>query len=198
MPTRAHDPTRHRRAGWTLLVAALLLASVWLIGRRVLVQEGPPAFFVEPRRGIPVWLAEGFEPEGLRQFLDGSRRSDVTLLTARSGALLRGDPAEDPLPLEAGQRFAIRCPDGRECRLESSWMSAESRMALGTPLHPDRMSLQDWQALPGIGPKLAQAIETDRQIYGDFGEYHRLLRVSGIGPKRLEAWRAFFSEHPSD
>lgn len=71
-------------------------------------------------------------------------------------------------------------------------MAARKRVALGIALHPDRMSRADWESLPGIGPKLALAIELDRQENGDFGHLEALERVRGIGPKRIEAWRKFF------
>jgi competence protein ComEA len=71
-------------------------------------------------------------------------------------------------------------------------MPAAQRMALGTPLHPERMSLDDWQALPGIGPRLARIIEEDRQKNGDFGDLDGLDRVAGIGHKLIERWRKFF------
>jgi competence protein ComEA len=71
-------------------------------------------------------------------------------------------------------------------------MPAAQRMALGIPLHPERMSVEDWEALAGIGPKLAQAIEVERQQNGDFGSLAGLQRVKGIGSKRLAAWEKYF------
>jgi competence protein ComEA len=71
-------------------------------------------------------------------------------------------------------------------------MPAGQRLALGVPLHPDRMGLGDWEVLPGIGPALARRIELDRQENGEFGSLERLERVRGIGPKRIQAWSEFF------
>lgn len=71
-------------------------------------------------------------------------------------------------------------------------MPASQRIVLGIPLHPDSMVGDDWQALPGIGPKLAERIEADRQKNGEFASLEDLKRVSGIGKKRIEAWRIFF------
>jgi competence protein ComEA len=76
--------------------------------------------------------------------------------------------------------------------IEQGWMPARQRLALGIPLHPDRMSRDDWQTLPGIGEKLAAQIEIDRQNYGDFGSFDALDRVKGIGPAKLKALRPFF------
>jgi competence protein ComEA len=71
-------------------------------------------------------------------------------------------------------------------------MPARQRLALGIPLHPDRMSHADWVALPGIGVQLATRIEADRQKYGDFGRFEALERVKGIGPGKLRALRQYF------
>jgi len=76
--------------------------------------------------------------------------------------------------------------------LRRGYMSAEARMLLGIPLHPERMSRDDWQALPGIGEKLAEAIERDRQKNGDFGSLAALRRVKGGGPGRLKSWEKYF------
>lgn len=76
--------------------------------------------------------------------------------------------------------------------IKRGFMSAGQRMTLGVRLHPDRMSLRDWQALPGIGPKLAERIEEDRQKNGDFGVWSEVRRVKGIGPRRIEALEKYF------
>jgi competence protein ComEA len=54
------------------------------------------------------------------------------------------------------------------------------------------MTRDDWVALPGIGDVLADRIEIDRQINGDYGSVDALIRVKGIGKKRLEKWVDFF------
>lgn len=47
-------------------------------------------------------------------------------------------------------------------------------------------SLNELQALPGIGPKLADAIIKSRESDGPFLKPSDLLRVKGIGTKKLE------------
>jgi competence protein ComEA len=54
------------------------------------------------------------------------------------------------------------------------------------------MNYDDWQALSGVGPRLAERIEVDRQQNGDFGSLDGLKRVRGIGPRSIEGWRNFF------
>ena len=71
-------------------------------------------------------------------------------------------------------------------------MKASEQMVLGIPLDPDRMDLEDWSAVPGIGPRMAQRIIDDRQAYGSFHSIQGVLRVPGIGSKKFAAMEKFF------
>ena len=56
-------------------------------------------------------------------------------------------------------------------------------------------------ALPGIGPVLAQAILDYRAEHGDFTAAEELLLVKGIGEAKLEGFRAqitFTEEEPNE
>jgi len=50
----------------------------------------------------------------------------------------------------------------------------------------NKASLDELTALPGIGPKLAEAIMRDRETNGLFQNADALLRIKGIGQKKLE------------
>jgi|GEM_PF-990701 len=50
----------------------------------------------------------------------------------------------------------------------------------------NRASLDELLVLPGVGPKLAEVIVKDRELNGPFQNADALLRVKGIGPKKLE------------
>jgi competence protein ComEA len=57
------------------------------------------------------------------------------------------------------------------------------------PVRVNTASAEDLERLPGIGPRLAAAIVTDRQRHGPYRTPTDLTRVRGIGPvlvKRLE------------
>lgn len=101
-------------------------------------------------------------------------------------------------PPVTGQRLDFFCNSLNFLDISYSWMPASKRMALAIPLHPQRMNQEDWQALPGIGPRLAARIEEDRQLNGDFGALEELMRVRGIGPKRINDWRSYFSGGVTD
>jgi competence protein ComEA len=50
-------------------------------------------------------------------------------------------------------------------------------------------SADELDELPGIGPKLAQAIVEHRKAHGAFSSIEALLDVPGIGEAKLEALR---------
>ena len=97
-------------------------------------------------------------------------------------------------PLVTGSALDLVVEKGRIRDILVSWMPAGERLALGIPLHPDRMERSDWEVLPGIGATMARRIDLDRQENGEFGSVAGLLRVPGVGKRRLEAWSVFFGE----
>jgi len=130
----------------------------------------------------------------LFQFDDGHKFFDVIKLTGQfyaDGEILKNFHAE---PICSGEIIKVIKIEGESFHFERSWLAARHRILLQIPLHPDRMSALDWETLPGIGSKLAIAIESDRQKNGDFGEFSALKRVKGIGVKKLEAWQEYFIE----
>lgn len=59
------------------------------------------------------------------------------------------------------------------------------------PIHLNHASVSQLQVVPGIGPKLAQRITTNRQQHGPFINVQQLTRVKGIGPKRIEKLKPY-------
>jgi len=55
-----------------------------------------------------------------------------------------------------------------------------------TPVRVNSASAEELERLPGVGPRLAQAIVADRARHGPFREVADLSRVRGIGPVLLE------------
>lgn len=181
-----------RPAGTGLFLLAMLAASLWPWGRESFHKEVLPAFFVAPPTRNLLLLEGDFPHPGLHQFSDGDALSSVIKVASLGGAeihLDNADGADEPI---CGQSLVARYDGDKNIAVSVRWMAAKQRMALGMELHPDRMALSDWPALPGIGPKLAIAIEKNRQENGDFGSLGELERVRGIGPKRIAAWRKFF------
>lgn len=175
-----------------LLALSVFACLTLLLSRVSLPQEEAPALRLSALAGIWVELGDGFARPGVHQFSDGTTLGDVIKLT---GQRWQGSDAgflEETVPLFSGERLDLFRPDKKVTVYQRSWMSASARITLGIPLHPDRMSRTDWLALPGVGPRLAERIETDRQINGEFGGLGGLQRVSGIGPGRVKSWAEFF------
>lgn len=179
------------RGRFLLLLAAFVPLAVHL-GRAALPREEPPAFFVEKRTGIFVGLENGSRPGKIHQFPDGTTLKSVIEMADLSEGR-EGSGCIDPeKPVQDGEAIKILRSAPGKCEITRSWLPAGQRIALGIPLHPDRMRQEDWEVLPGIGPRLAEAVEKDRQFNGDFGSLEALDRVRGIGPKRIDSWREFF------
>lgn len=75
----------------------------------------------------------------------------------------------------------------------ASTPSQSTEPTVSWPININTASLEQLDALPGIGPKLAQAIIDYRTEFGPFETVEDLLYVSGIGEKKLEAMRDYIT-----
>ena len=173
-----------------VLAAAAFLAV--LFARGPSVTEEPPFILHPEAEYLHVQLSVPGFLSAVYQLNDGLTLLDVIKLTALGSGDL-SSPAEGFFaPALNGAHYVVNKKEQKIEIVQHGWMSASKRMALGIPLHPDQMSRSDWVALPGIGPKLAERINVDRQINGDFNSLSALKRVKGIGPKSIENWRILF------
>ena len=62
----------------------------------------------------------------------------------------------------------------------------EAGQAATTLVNINTGTLEELDALPGVGPATAQAIIDDREANGPFASEEDIMRVSGIGEKRYE------------
>ena len=95
-------------------------------------------------------------------------------------------------PLLNGDVVDVMAGVGQPADISVNVMCTKERMLLGIPLNPDTMKMDDWDALPGIGPALAQSIVMDRQKNGEFGSLSALMRVPGVGEKLLLRINKYF------
>ena len=96
------------------------------------------------------------------------------------------EPAEQLA--HAGHSVAVRCDGDAVARP----LRGPARLLFGLRLDPNRADRASLEALPGIGPVRAAAIETER-CRRPFASVAELERVPGIGPRslaRLEPWLA--------
>ena len=97
-----------------------------------------------------------------------------------------GAPGAAPEPdktIAGGSRVEV-APDGGY-RLAA--MSGAQLLTLGLVIDLNRATAADLDAIPGIGPALAQRIIDYRQTHGPFKKIEELEeKVLGFGPKKLE------------
>ena len=177
-----------------LTVLAVLVFLSALLSREASLTEDLPLFLPAAQHFVSVELVGDELLAGVYQYYDGLTLRDVIKLTCPlSVKSLTSDPIWSQ-PLRDGESLSIVRKDQKISILGRNWMRASQRVALAIPLHPDRMSIKDWTALPGVGDALAERIENDRQKNGDFNRLDSLIRVNGIGKKRVLSWREFFGE----
>jgi competence protein ComEA len=176
----------------TLVLALLLL---FLGGRELFrVHYGDKAPEAEPfiSSQVLVYLGGGFPEQGMHHFSDDFTLRNVIKMTLFKPSVdLPENPAMDH-PLRSGEALELLYKSDKIIEVKRFWSPAETRMAFFIPLHPDRMSLRDWEALPGLGPHLAMRIEQDRQKNGDFGCLKNLARVKGIAEGRIQQLKNYF------
>jgi competence protein ComEA len=180
------------RRGVFILIFLLLLIGIWEFYRarnsgEALEMESPL-----PSRGTLVFLGEGFPEKGIHQFYDDPTPQSVIHMTLPGIASIAVDSTLLNSSLRSGEGLELFSENGQIVEIKRFWIPSEQRMALFIPLHPDRMSRRDWEALPGIGPGLAERIEKNRQKNGDFGCLESLERIKGIGEKRIQKLKKYF------
>jgi competence ComEA-like helix-hairpin-helix protein len=57
--------------------------------------------------------------------------------------------------------------------------------------------VEELQALPGIGEKLAEGIILYRKEKGPFNDHREIMNVKGIGVKKLDTVKPYLREFPS-
>ena len=95
--------------------------------------------------------------------------------------------AADSQPLPSGSTIVV-APD-RQVAITP--MAGADLITLGLPVDLNRAKPLDLEAVPGLGPVLAQRIVAHRSQHGPFRDAADLLQVPGIGPKLLEKIRPY-------
>jgi len=109
-------------------------------------------------------------------------------------ALNLAEPLHDGQKIHVPRKGETRTPAVSSTPLPHEPRSASPAVATAAPLFPINLNTataEQLEAIPGIGPVLAQRIIEYRQVHGKFQSVDELLEVRGIGPKRLEDMRSY-------
>jgi competence protein ComEA len=121
---------------------------------------------------------------GLYRLRDGARVADAV---SRAG----GPTPKAQIELV---NLAARIADGEQIVVPRRGLANPAAAVSGAavdagPVHLNSATLEQLDALPGVGPVTAQKILDYRQQHGAFGSVDELDAIAGIGPARLEQLR---------
>ncbi|MBE0500179.1 MAG: hypothetical protein IBX47_01965 [Desulfuromonadales bacterium] len=181
----------NRSATLTVIGVILVLVALNYWSRFARHTRGPAPSVITT--GVWVQFGEGFpEKEVVRQFCDKCSVKNVIELTEYTVSAATLEKTALDAPIESGRRIDLLVQESEIKAIYFLWMTASQRVVLDIPLHPDRMTLTDWEFLPGVGAKTAAIIDGNRQKFGEFGSLEGLRRIKGVGSSKIEAWRNFF------
>ncbi|HEX9400901.1 MAG TPA: helix-hairpin-helix domain-containing protein [Anaeromyxobacter sp.] len=66
-------------------------------------------------------------------------------------------------------------------------LAGDERLVLGLPIDPNTASSRELAFVPGLSRRLAAELVLDRERNGPYGDVADIVRVRGIGPKKLAA-----------
>jgi competence protein ComEA len=188
MPDVPFDRRRALAVGAVVLLALVLAGKLLLRPARPAV---PPPVRVAKSSTVPASAARLFvnvvgavRRPGLYRLKDGSRVADA--VTHAGG----------PTPKAQIEllNLAARIADGEQIVVPRRGLPGPAAGAAGGAaaaglVHLNSATLEQLDALPGVGPVTAQKILDYRQQHGAFGSVDELDAISGIGPARLEQLR---------
>ena len=175
--------------------AAALLVLLTIAGRVALDSgEARPAASVEsvaldveeePPRMLVVHVAGAVNRPGLYELADGSRIDDAIAEAGGAKPKAALELVNLAAPVADGQQVLV--PVRGEPGAAAGEGSAPA--APGGKVSLNSATVEQLDALPGIGPVTAQQIIDFRTANGGFGSIEELDAVPGIGPARLEQLR---------
>jgi competence protein ComEA len=190
--------TPRQIALYGLALLTLVVLAAWYAGRGdgtggVPAAAAAPAIEVDDKdRGgmLVVHVAGAVHRPGVYRMRQGARVDDA--VTRAGGPRRRADLGAVNLAaeLEDGRQILVplRAP-AAPAGSPTTASSSSGAPAPGVPLNLNTATLEQLDALQGIGPATAQQILDYREEHGGFGSVEELDQVPGIGETRLAALR---------
>jgi competence protein ComEA len=186
----------------TVVIAAALVLGVFLLIGRHVSRGGTAAPVREPivpRRAVApkpqaviVDVVGAVRRPGLYRLREGARVADA--LHRAGGATRKADVALINLaaPLADGTQVTVPKRGAGPAVGAATGAGGSAPGAPGAPagpVHLNTATLEQLDALPGIGPVTAQKILDYRQKHGSFHSANDLDAIPGIGPARMDQLR---------
>jgi competence protein ComEA len=181
------------------VVLAVALGMIGLfVGARLLLRPAQATTAVAPVPPVPaqvvsarvvVHVVGAVRRPGLYRLAQGARIADA--VARAGGATRKADLAAVNLaaPLADGEQVVVPPRGAAVGASAGDGGAAGAGGAPAGPVHLSTATLEELDALPGVGPVTAQKILDYRDAHGAFTSVDELDAVPGIGPARLEQLR---------
>jgi competence protein ComEA len=179
-----------------LALTAVALVALVVAGRQLGARGGasagaPPAAVLEraapaAKPAVVVHVVGAVRRPGLYRVPEGSRIADV--VRRAGGATPKADVSLVNLAAPAVDGVQVVVPR-REPPPPAGGSLEPAAEAPAGPVHLNTATLEELDALPGVGPVTAQKIVDWREQHGAFASVDDLDAIPGIGPARLEQLR---------
>ena len=179
--------------GAALLVAALFVAGRFFVGSGTATVERPQPAAGEIEAAAPprlvVHVVGAVRRPGLYRLVHGARIADA--VRRAGGATRRADLSLVNLAAQVSDGSQVVVPRREVVDAGAATEAGQSSVggAAGGPVHLNTATLDELDALPGVGPVTAQKILDYREQHGAFSSVDDLDAIPGIGPARLEQLR---------
>jgi competence protein ComEA len=175
---------------WILFVLALVVLAVFY--SRFYLPSNPP-FPEKTFNEIVIEVTGEVRTPGIYFF-----QSPPTLKVAlgKAGGLKEGglfDPTSSSEVLETGTLVHAAKESPTQIKTTVGRMESRKLLVFSIPLDLNRVSMEDLCLVPGIGESLAKEIVEYRKKRRAFGAVSELRNVRGIGEKKWQSFRAFFT-----
>ena len=180
-----------RRQALVLAAAALVLLVVagrTLAGAGTATSRPAAELVPEPAAAAPklvVHVAGAVRRPGLYRLAEGKRVADA--VARAGGATAPADTAAINLAAPLADGMQVLVPRRLPGPAAAAGQAPAVRVSLGSA------TLEQLDALPGIGPVTAQKIVDYRSAHGGFRSVDDLDAIPGIGPARIEQLRELVS-----
>jgi competence protein ComEA len=184
-----------------LLAGAAVTLILLVLAGRLLLRPGASASMRVPppvmptgtvaatarAKAVVVDVVGAVRRPGLYRLTEGARVADALARAGGATARAQLDLVNLAAPISDGEQIVV--PLRGAAPTAAGGASGGATGATAGPVHLNTATLEQLDALPGVGPVTAQKILDYRQEHGAFGSVDELDAIPGIGPARLEQLR---------
>ena len=186
---------RQLLAGAAVTLVLLLLAGRLLLrpGASASMRVPPPVMPTDTvaatasAKAVVVDVVGAVRRPGLYRLTEGARVADALARAGGATARAQLDLVNLAATISDGEQIVVP-RRGAVVSGGAGGGGAAAGVPAG-PVHLNTATLEQLDALPGVGPVTAQKILDYRQEHGAFGSVDELDAIPGIGPARLEQLR---------